>query len=83
MPHTGNEEVNPADVSTAVMLATMNHKLTSFIDTQEKNDVLHRDHEQRIRSLEAKVWMAAGGAAAIGGGIGAAVSGVVQAFGQS
>jgi hypothetical protein len=38
---------------------------------EHRSDAIHLDHETRIRRLERSVWLAAGAAAAIGGGAGA------------
>ena len=60
-----NEELHspsPAD-SVAVILARVEAKLDRLVDDK-------RDHEDRIRALERKVWAAAGAATAAGGAIG-------------
>lgn len=48
----------------------LNEKIPTHIDWVERN---LKDHEVRLRSLERKLWIAAGAAASVGGVAGAIV----------
>lgn len=53
----------------------LNEKIPTHIDWVERN---LKDHEVRIRNIERRMWIAIGGAAAVGGSAAAIVSAVVK-----
>lgn len=58
------------DVSTAVMLATINGKMDLLNERMKVFSEISGDHENRIRSLEKAVWRFAGAATILGGAVG-------------
>ena len=53
----------------------LNEKIPTHIDWVERN---LKDHEVRIRNIERRMWIAIGGAAAVGGSAAAVVSAVIK-----
>lgn len=68
-----NDEIPAWAIELIKQVERLNEKIPTHIDWVERN---MKDHEIRIRNLERRIWMATGGAAAIG----AAVSYLMQIF---
>lgn len=66
-----NDEIPAWAIELIKQVERLNEKIPTHIDWVERN---MKDHEIRIRNLERRIWMAMGGAAAIG----AAVSYLMQ-----
>jgi chaperonin cofactor prefoldin len=66
-----NDEIPAWAIELIKQVERLNEKIPTHIDWVERN---MKDHEVRIRNLERRIWMAMGGAAAIG----AAVSYLMQ-----
>jgi hypothetical protein len=58
-----NEEIPAWAIELIKQVERLNEKIPTHIDWVERNI---NDHEVRIRNLERRIWMAMGGAAAIG-----------------
>ena len=70
-----------ADVPDGLAFTITGKDIWDKLDKIEKSTqalpLIVSDHETRIRALERKVWAASGFAAALGGGIGAALSQII------
>lgn len=66
-----NDDIPAWAIELIKQVERLNEKIPTHIDWVERN---MKDHEVRIRNLERRIWMATGGAAAIG----AAVSYLMQ-----
>lgn len=69
-------DVNQILVRLAGFEATVTTQLANIATENTRGEIVHGDHEQRLRSLEAVRWKIAGWAAALGalGGGGVAVT---------
>lgn len=65
-----NEQIPAWAIELIKQVERLNEKIPTHIDWVERN---LKDHEVRLRSLERKLWLAAGAAAAVGGIAGAVV----------
>lgn len=61
-----NEEIPAWAIELIKQVERLNEKIPTHIDWVERN---MKDHEVRIRNLERRIWMAMGGAGAIGAGV--------------
>lgn len=58
-----NEEIPAWAIELIKQVERLNEKIPTHIDWVERNI---KDHEMRIRALEKRIWMAAGGAGVVG-----------------
>lgn len=58
-----NEEIPSWAIELIKQVERLNEKIPTHIDWVERNI---KDHEMRIRALEKRIWMAAGGAGVVG-----------------
>lgn len=65
-----NEQIPAWAIELIKQVERLNEKIPTHIDWVERN---LKDHEVRLRSLERKLWLAAGAAASVGGIAGAVV----------
>ena len=59
-----NEEIPGWAIELIKQVERLNEKIPTHVDWVERN---MKDHELRIRALEKKIWMVAGGAGALAG----------------
>lgn len=59
-----NEEIPAWAIELIKQVERLNEKIPTHVDWVERN---MKDHELRIRALEKKIWMVAGGAGALAG----------------
>lgn len=59
-----NEEIPAWAIELIKQVERLNEKIPTHIDWVERN---MKDHETRIRALEKRIWMVAGGAGTIAG----------------
>ena len=71
-----NDEIPSWAIEIIKQVERLNEKIPSHIDWVERNI---KDHEMRLRMLERRMWIVAGGAAVIG----AIVAGVWQVIGAA
>lgn len=58
-----NDEIPAWAIELIKQVERLNEKIPTHIDWVERNI---KDHEMRIRALEKRIWMAAGGAGVVG-----------------
>lgn len=76
MERVMNDEIPSWAIEIIKQVERLNEKIPSHIDWVERNI---KDHEMRLRMLERRMWIVAGGAAVIG----AIVAGVWQVIGAA
>lgn len=59
-----NEEIPAWAIELIKQVERLNEKLPTHVEWVERNI---KDHEMRLRAVERKLWLVAGGAAVIGG----------------
>lgn len=59
-----NDEIPAWAIDLIKQIERLNEKIPTHVDWVERNI---KDHEMRLRAVERKLWLVAGGAAVIGG----------------
>lgn len=64
------DRLRDLELAFATLSATLTTKLDNIAESIKADSTRHDDHENRIRGLEMKVWVACGAALAGGGAVG-------------